>query len=453
MPIPALLAAAPGLIQAGASLFGGGKRRREQEAAQKQFDADQAAVRNFQFSNPYADQENTAEDLTVNQQAAQFGAQQTDAGLAQGLDQFVQSGGGGGGAQAFAQASLQAKQGAAADIARQEQGNQQIRAQQAALNQRLEAQGDIRLQGQQAQQLQGNLGLSGQRLGAANAARQQATQALTSGLGSAIGAGVGAFNEGAGLFTSQRGQGGTEEETPLTRRSPFKNTGGTTAAVSYNPETKKYEGESINRTRTGQVSTGVGNYGRLRQLYGDTSYAAGGEDSKRLTGGERKAARDAWIAEGGAPDAFNANYSERDSALGQQWIQGQLAQQGRVQEDEAAFRQGQSDAFAGLDETGRREASLKLEQALRANPELRRSITGSGKGSHQAKKALGELFGKNRSERGEFTPERFQSVLKGLERAGVNPRDYLGFLKPKEAPTKRKPPFKRAKWMGGVSKY
>lgn len=214
MPIPALLAAAPGLIQAGASLFGGGKRRREQEAAQKQFDADQAAVRNFQFSNPYADQENTAEDLTVNQQAAQFGAQQTDAGLAQGLDQFVQSGGGGGGAQAFAQASLQAKQGAAADIARQEQGNQQIRAQQAALNQRLEAQGDIRLQGQQAQQLQGNLGLSGQRLGAANAARQQATQALTSGLGSAIGAGVGAFNEGAGLLTSQRGQ----KDSPVTRK-------------------------------------------------------------------------------------------------------------------------------------------------------------------------------------------------------------------------------------------
>ena len=144
MPIPALLAAAPGLIQAGASLFGGGKRRREQRIAQQQFDADSAAVRNFQFSNPYADQENTAEDLTVNQQAAQFGAQQTDAGLAQGLDQFVQSGGGGGGAQSFAQASLQAKQGAAADIARQEQGNQALRAQQAALNQRLEAQGDAR---------------------------------------------------------------------------------------------------------------------------------------------------------------------------------------------------------------------------------------------------------------------------------------------------------------------
>ena len=452
MPLPLLAAAAPGLIQAGASLFGAGKRKKEQAAAQRQFDADSAAVRNFQFENPNANLENTAEDLTINQQASQFQAQQNDASLSQGLDQFVQSGGGGGGAQAFAQAALQAKQGISADIAGQESANQALRAQQAAANQTAEAQGALALQNQQHSQLTANQGQSGQRLGAANASIQQAKSAFASGLGSAAGGvlGAGGDNLKAGLnfFGGEK-----KQETPLTRQSPFKNTGDGTAAVSYNPETKKYEGEGINRARTGQVTTGVGNYSRLRQLYGDTGYAAGGEDSKRLTGGERAAARDAWVAEGGSPEAFNANYSERDSALGQQWIQGQLAQQGRVQEDEAAFRQGQSDAFAGLDETGRREASLKLEQALRANPELRRSITGSGKGSHQAKKALGELFGKNRSERGEFTPERFQSVLKGLERAGVNPREYLQFLQPKEAPTKRmKTPFYRTKWMGGVSK-
>ena len=49
MPIPALLAAAPGLIQAGASLFGSGKRKRAEAAAQERYDASRAELENFQF--------------------------------------------------------------------------------------------------------------------------------------------------------------------------------------------------------------------------------------------------------------------------------------------------------------------------------------------------------------------------------------------------------------------
>ncbi len=209
MPLPLLAAAAPGLIQAGASLFGGRKRRREQQAAQKQFDADQAAVRNFQFTNPYKNQENTAEDLTVNQQASQFEAQQTDQSLAQGLDAIVAGGGGGGDATAIANAALQAGQAGSAKIAAQEQQNQQLRAQQAASNQRLEAQGEATLQNQQYGQAQQNFGQSGQRLSAANAARQQAKSALISGLGSAVGGAVGAgLGGGGGGAAAAAGGGG-----------------------------------------------------------------------------------------------------------------------------------------------------------------------------------------------------------------------------------------------------
>ncbi len=186
MPI-GLIGALPGLIQAGGSLFGGKKRRREQQAAQSQFDADSANVRNFEFKNQFANQENTAEDLTVNQQASNFQAAQTDASLSKGLDAITQTGGGGGSAQAIADAALGAKQGISNDLAGQENTNQQLRAQQAASNQDQEAQGAERVEGREFGQAKGNLGQSQDRLGAANAAQQQAKSALASGLGSALG--------------------------------------------------------------------------------------------------------------------------------------------------------------------------------------------------------------------------------------------------------------------------
>lgn len=226
MPIGAIIGGAlPGLIQAGGSLFGAKKRKREQQAAQAQFDADQAAVRNFEFKNPYANLENTAEDLTVNQQATNVQAQQTDAALSQGLDAIVAGGGGAGGAQAIANAALGAKQNIAADIAGQESANQAAAAQQAAQNQQLEAQGAQTQQNQQFGQLQGNLDQSGQRLSAANAAQQQAKQALVSGLGSAVGGGLaagGAGAKGAGFFKNLAS--GFQQANPVQKRSPLYNT-------------------------------------------------------------------------------------------------------------------------------------------------------------------------------------------------------------------------------------
>ena len=83
-----------GAAQIAGSLIGGRARRREQKAAQAQQAADLDQVRNFEFSNTFKGLENTAEDLTVNQQASNFQAQQTDQALAGGLDAIVASGGG-----------------------------------------------------------------------------------------------------------------------------------------------------------------------------------------------------------------------------------------------------------------------------------------------------------------------------------------------------------------------
>ncbi|MDA7991472.1 MAG: hypothetical protein MPJ25_00390 [Pirellulales bacterium] len=194
-----------GASQIVGSLIGGRRRRREQAQAQAEFDQRKADYQNFQFKNTYENLENTAEDLTVNQQAANFQAQQTDQALAQGLDAVRATGGGGGGAQAIANAALQAKQGASADISRQEQQNQQLRAQQAASNQALEAQGADTLQTRQHQQAGEAFDLSGERLSAANAARQKATQDLIGGIGSVAGGiASGGFGDLGNLFGNKQ---------------------------------------------------------------------------------------------------------------------------------------------------------------------------------------------------------------------------------------------------------
>ena len=77
---------------------------------------------------------------------------------------------------------------------------------------------------------------------------------------------------------------------------------------------------------------------------------------------------------------FRQHWAESEGETGLKFVESQLAQAERVRLDMEEFRQGQTDAFAGLDETGRRDASHKLEQALRANPESKyRSLTGSGR--------------------------------------------------------------------------
>lgn len=189
-----------GLVSGGSkiigSLIGGGKRRREAKAAAAEFEAQKQAFKNFQFTNTYKGLENVAEDLTINQQATQFQAQQTDQALANAMQAAVASGGAAGGAQAIAQAALQSKQNISADIAKQERANEIARVNQEAKLQELEATGEMDIQSQRYLQQGELLNMAGARKGAADAARAQATKMLVGGIGEVGSSLAGAFGGG-----------------------------------------------------------------------------------------------------------------------------------------------------------------------------------------------------------------------------------------------------------------
>jgi len=121
----------------------------EQEKQQKLLDAEKAKFKALKFENPYADMENVYEDLTVNQQQAQFQAQQGSqqrANIMQNLRGAAGASGVAGLAQAMAnQGQLQTQQ-ISASIGQQEAANQRLRAQGAGQVQLLERQGQEKQQ-------------------------------------------------------------------------------------------------------------------------------------------------------------------------------------------------------------------------------------------------------------------------------------------------------------------
>tara|TARA_R110002020_G_C16310291_1_gene773798 strand:+ start:3215 stop:4138 length:924 start_codon:yes stop_codon:yes gene_type:complete len=154
------------LAGAGAAIgaIGAGKAKRkaeaEQKAAKAELDKLKSAYKNIDTSNPYANLENqfaglqnefaglenTMEDLTVNQQQAEFESQQFAQSQANILDSMRGAAGGSGiaaTAQALAsQGALQAQK-ASASIGQQEAANQMAAAQQAGKLQTQEAQGEM----------------------------------------------------------------------------------------------------------------------------------------------------------------------------------------------------------------------------------------------------------------------------------------------------------------------
>lgn len=193
LPIMGLIGGATQVI---GSLIGGGKRRREARAAAAEYAAQKQAFQDFTFENKFSGLENVYEDLTVNQQAAQFQAQQTDAALAQSLQTAAMVGGGAGGAQAIAQAALASKQGISNTIAEQEQKNQILRAQEEAKLQFREATAADDMQLRQYDRSQQLLNMATFRKRAADQARARATAQLVGGIGSIAG-GIGTGMAGA----------------------------------------------------------------------------------------------------------------------------------------------------------------------------------------------------------------------------------------------------------------
>jgi len=191
-----------GIIQ---GLVGRRKRRSEQRRAKAEYQKQRKLYQQLDtsnlasgFQNTFANMENTFEDLTVNQQQAQFMAQQnqqSQANIMQGLRGAAGGSGIAGLAQAIANQSQLATQKASASIGLQEAQNQRMAAQGAAARQTAERQGE---QFAQLQRLQGakdaraldwqkqemELGFAMQEKTAADQAVQSANAALYGGIGS-----------------------------------------------------------------------------------------------------------------------------------------------------------------------------------------------------------------------------------------------------------------------------
>jgi len=199
----ALSGLAPALLKTGLSsiggiaqgLLGGGERRREQKAAEAEFNRMKGRYEALDTSNPYKNITNTFEDLTVNTQAAEFAQQQAEQSRANILGDLAASAGGGGIAalaQSLANQQTQAAQAAAASIGQQEQRNQMLAAQGEAKMQQMKGKGEFLSQQMEMRKTGTLLGMSQQRLAAANEARQQAGGGLAGAIGQAVG-GVGAL--------------------------------------------------------------------------------------------------------------------------------------------------------------------------------------------------------------------------------------------------------------------
>ena len=209
------IAAAGGLAKLGMSLAGRGDRIAEQNAAKLEMDKYKSQYENLDTSNLYADArnqyagiqtnfENVYEDLTVNQQQAQFQAQQGSQQRAN-IMQGMRGAAGGSGVAALAQAMANqgqlATQQISASIGEQESTNQRLLAQGADREQQLERLNELQIaKGEEtayglrktgaetARGLEWSktgtlLGMSQQRLGAANQARAEARAQQMSAVG------------------------------------------------------------------------------------------------------------------------------------------------------------------------------------------------------------------------------------------------------------------------------
>ena len=181
--------AAGGLMGIAGGIIGSGKRKREQRAAKAEMNRNKARFENLDTSNLAANLDNAYEDLSVNTQAADFARDQSQQNMANTMNSMGGAAGGSGIA-AMAQALAGAgNQQAAVSIGQQEQSNQLKAAGGRMSIQNAEMAGAQASRQAEKDKTETLLGMSQQRLGAANAARDAATQSIMGGVGSIVGAG------------------------------------------------------------------------------------------------------------------------------------------------------------------------------------------------------------------------------------------------------------------------
>ena len=190
----AILGGVSGVANIASGIIGGGKRRREQKAAQQEFNLYKTQLQNIDTSNLYKNMQNEYEDLTVNQREADFIASQQNQGMANTMQNLGDAAGGSGIAalaQAMANQQSTNAQRAGISIGQQERQNQMMERQRAAQINQQEIQGEYLARDKQTEKTQALLGMAGSRLAAANQARQQATQSILGGVGQMVGAAAG----------------------------------------------------------------------------------------------------------------------------------------------------------------------------------------------------------------------------------------------------------------------
>ena len=162
-----LMGAVQGLAGIAGGIIGSGARKREQKAAQSEFDRNKQRMESADTSNPYENMENTMEDLTVNTQQADFVAQQQQQGMANTMDS-LQGAAGGSGIAALAQSLSNQQtsnaQAASASIGSQESQNQMAERSQAGQLQMQERKGDLISRAQEKDKTDTMLGMSQQRV-------------------------------------------------------------------------------------------------------------------------------------------------------------------------------------------------------------------------------------------------------------------------------------------------
>tara|TARA_R110000823_G_scaffold52470_6_gene129806 strand:+ start:1948 stop:2637 length:690 start_codon:yes stop_codon:yes gene_type:complete len=196
-----------GAVQAIGAYDWGGKRKDAAEKAQGEFNDMKEKFMGLDtsnlygdVSNPYANMQNTMEDLTVNQQQAQFQSQQNQQSSANIMGQMrgaAGSSGVAGLAQAMSNQGAKQAQQASASIGQQESANQKASASQAGQLQTMERQGGwkadmTRRSGAEQsrdlehQRVNALTAMSANQLNTAEGAVQAGNDAMWSGIGSAL---------------------------------------------------------------------------------------------------------------------------------------------------------------------------------------------------------------------------------------------------------------------------
>ena len=199
------------------NLFAGKGNIRRLKEAEKEYKQQMQAYQDFTFKNPFAENvfanmENTFEDLTVNQQQAQFQAQQNQQSQANILN-ALRSGGqfNAGNIQALSNQAQTAAQRASASIGQQEAENRRLAARGASQVQSAEREGRLQqqrgeamVQGMEFDRQATQLGMSMQMVGNAQdaiAANKAMWGNIISGVTSAfVGGGMANLGEGSNFF-------------------------------------------------------------------------------------------------------------------------------------------------------------------------------------------------------------------------------------------------------------